>query len=1080
MKNEQKIFLSIIILIFNVLHLLGQQEYTWQELHSPSYSNFKSIRFVNRDTAYVAGKQLYLMTRDTITRFVPQPPCVIEKMFAVSSKCIYVSDNSPYQNSNLYQWNGKIWQKIDFEVANYISDMYFSDVDTGVLVSYGEVVHITSGQAKHITPPTNRYLSQVRLWQDKIYVLSPGLGVYVFEQRWKHIPNSQSVKSLCLSQDKLLLLADDFVGQMLDNQIKILSKANVWKSVKNVTFVGKRILGVGNGGRIVRLSGKKITVEALPFEDDFLELVQNGKYLYAIGAEGHLLKYTDEKLPSFVHGWKGFEKLTFNDKAKLIDDEYGVVIADFNNDGLPDIFTAGLFEQDHLYINQTHNRFSDEAQSFGLDSDKNTKVLNLAACAGDLDNDGYIDLYISVLNGKNIIYKNIKGKYFVDVSKDSGAQGLASDRSNATAIADVDNDGDLDIFVANEYGTNRLYINNGAGIFSEITQPAGLLTKQGGNAASFADMDNDGDVDLYVTNWSAPNVLYRNDFMETGKLHFTDITQASGTGGAAYLKSNAAVWTDIDNDADLDLLVTNRKGGNRLYFNNGKGIFKKSIQIGSSNDASYGAVVADFDGDGFKDIYINNIGKNALYRQQEQQFVRDSVHLATQIDAYSTGLAISDLDADGDVDIYIANYLGESSALLINKKNDGKHLTLKIKAYQNNRNAVGAKIYVYDNFTNKKLIWFDEIRSGSGYMSANDFTKVIPLQNEDKVAVQIVFPNGIVNRYDSVAKNTTLHVQDVYGAQAYQARIKNYVRLWLFNPHHLFELIKWIFVLFFILFMARHFQKKYAWHPAKIITGSLAFILFYYLQYRYFEYDSFLYATVLPLVSLVGTVLLIYTYFDRKYVERMARLEKNAIKTKLSQDLHDDLAATVSSIGFYLTMIKLNLKEGQTTIQTMIQKSESLLQEASDTISDMIWSYQVKKAGLRVVMMRLQKNYENLFAERQIKFVMPKLTSIPEVLLPAQPKQQIYLILKEALHNVLKYADAQQVEIKIDLQDKLLIISVIDDGKGFDYIKNKNKGNGLTNMQRRAADIQADWSIQSKIGEGTRIVLRWDISHLKK
>ena len=1080
MKNEQKLIVTIITLVFSVLHLSGQQEYTWQVLQTPSYSDFKSIRFVNRDTAFLAGKQLYLLTNDTLTRFVPQPPCIVDKMYAVSSKCIYVSDNSSYQNSNLYQWNGKIWIKLDFEVANNISDMFFSDANTGVLVSYGEVVRVDAKISKHITPPTNRYISQVRVWQNKIFVLSPGLGVYVYKHRWRYIPDSQTVNKMCLSQGKLLLLANDYLGQLVDNQIKILSKAIVWKDVNNVIFVGKRIVGVGNGGRIVRLSGNKITTEALPFDDNFLSLTQNGKYLYAIGKEGHLLKYTDEQLPSFVPGWKGFEKVTFNQKAKLIDDEYGVVVADFNRDGLPDIFTAGLFEQDHLYINQAHNHFIDEAQSFGLDSDNNTNVLNLSACAGDLDNDGYIDLYISVLNGKNIIYKNIKGKYFVNFSKDSGAEGLASDRSNAVSFADVDNDGDLDIFVANEYGTNRLYLNNGAGIFTEITRSAGLLSKEGGNAASFSDIDNDGDVDLYVTNWSASNVLYRNDFMETGKLHFTDITQASGTGGATYLKSNAVVWADIDNDADMDLLVTNRKGGNRLYYNNGKGFFDKSIQIGSANDASYGAVVADFDGDGNKDIYINNIGKNALYRYQENAFVRDSLQLATQIDAYSTGLAISDLDDDGDVDIYVANYLGESSAMLINKKNDDKHLTIKVSAYQNNRNAVGTKIYVYDNFTNQKLIWFDEIRAGSGYMSANDFTQVIPLQNEEKVAVQIVFPDGIINRYDSVAKNTTLHVQDVHGSQAFQARIKNYVRLWLFNPHNLFELIKWIFVLFFIGFIAKHFQKKYAWHPVKIIAGSLAFILFYYLQYRYFEYDSFLYATVLPLLSLVTIVLLTYTYFDRRYVKRMAMLEKNAIKTKLSQDLHDDLAATVSSIGFYLTMIKLNLKEGQTTIQTMIQKSESLLQEASDTIADMIWSYQVKKASLRVVMMRLQKNYESLFAEKQIKFVMPKLTGIPEVLLPAQPKQQIYLILKEALHNVLKYADAQQVEIKIDLQDKVLIISVIDDGKGFDYIQNKNKGNGLTNMQKRAEDIQADCTIQSKIGEGTRIVLRWNISHLKK
>ncbi len=162
-----------------------------------------------------------------------------------------------------------------------------------------------------------------------------------------------------------------------------------------------------------------------------------------------------------------------------------------------------------------------------IEGNKEVQEYNLGACAGDFDNDGNIDLYVSSLNSKNKLFKNIGDGFFVDYTSIANAGGAEEDRSNSVITADVNNDGSLDIFITNETTTNRLLMNNGAGIFNEITVEAGLKTEHGGTGASFADIDNDGDLDLYVANWSRTNILYKNQLIENGSIYFIDVSEQS-------------------------------------------------------------------------------------------------------------------------------------------------------------------------------------------------------------------------------------------------------------------------------------------------------------------------------------------------------------------------------------------------------------------------------------------------------------------------------------------------------------------------------------------------------------------------
>ncbi len=246
---------------------------------------------------------------------------------------------------------------------------------------------------------------------------------------------------------------------------------------------------------------------------------------------------------------------------------------------------------------------------------------------GDFDGDGHEDIYFVNQGGANALYRNKGDGTFEDVTKKAGV-GLGDRICVAATFADYDNDGHADLYVTSTRGGNVLFHNNGDGTFTDVTKKAGLDLVAHSQTAVFFDFDNDGKLDLFVTNtakWTLDaydksaryfpgmpdfwqmagspketNVLYRNN----GDGTFTDVTKKAGLEGKGW-GGDVAVF-DYDGDGFLDLFVTNMFGANQLYRNNGNGTFTDVTQtvLGRTSWGAIGCKAFDFNNDGKLDLFI--------------------------------------------------------------------------------------------------------------------------------------------------------------------------------------------------------------------------------------------------------------------------------------------------------------------------------------------------------------------------------------------------------------------------------------------------------------------------------------------
>ena len=305
-----------------------------------------------------------------------------------------------------------------------------------------------------------------------------------------------------------------------------------------------------------------------------------------------------------------FVKMTAADVGSIVADggnSFGTSWGDYDNDGDLDAFVANANpsttnEIDFLYRNDGGGMF--------------TRILTgpIATAGGfttggswvDYDNDGFLDLFAVNNNQVNFLFHNNGDGTFTRILTGDIVQSVA--RFHGCSWSDYDNDGDMDVFIACNIGSaNRLYRNDGGGTFTKITTGAIVTDVGSAQGGSWGDYDNDGDMDLFVPNRSNQNNnLYRNN----GDGTFTRMTAGEvgslvGDGGDSF----GSGWSDIDNDGDIDLFVANWSGQNNfLYINNGDGTFTRELSGAIVNDGGESQAVAwgDYDRDGFEDLFVAN------------------------------------------------------------------------------------------------------------------------------------------------------------------------------------------------------------------------------------------------------------------------------------------------------------------------------------------------------------------------------------------------------------------------------------------------------------------------------------------
>ena len=280
--------------------------------------------------------------------------------------------------------------------------------------------------------------------------------------------------------------------------------------------------------------------------------------------------------------------------------------ADFNNDGRLDLYVTNFTrdEQDVLYQNN--------GTSFSILLPNVVKGNPRWSAWGDYDLDGDLDLYLARYNGPNLLYQNNGNGSFTNVP--SGTTGIHDYRdSERVCWIDYDGDGYPDLFIVNNYQENRLYRNQGDGSFEDVTVASGLGGAGQGRHCAWADYDNDGDMDLYVANIGA-NVLYSNE----GESFERQTGEAAQT--ASAWRSWFAGWADYNLDGTPDLFIASgaesENGERRILFaNNGDGTLT-DVTAAPFTAAKSGAASAwgDYDNDGDADLYVTNYGPDELFR----------------------------------------------------------------------------------------------------------------------------------------------------------------------------------------------------------------------------------------------------------------------------------------------------------------------------------------------------------------------------------------------------------------------------------------------------------------------------------
>ncbi len=446
--------------------------------------------------------------------------------------------------------------------------------------------------------------------------------------------------------------------------------------------------------------------------------------------------------------WRNDGNLKFTNvtqEAGVGDTGYGMgcVMGDYNNDGFMDIYNSN-FREDVLYKNNGDGTFTDVTKQAGLGDPR----LGAGALMGDFNKDGLLDIFVAnylecpleepapcTINGvstycdpstwdmyeplKDSLYFNNGDGTFTDVSEKSGIA-QHSGRGMGVTMGDHDNDGDTDIYIANDVTDNFLYDNQGDGTFEQVALFAGIAydlhgEEQGSMGCDIGDYDGDGWYDIIVTSYQGqPNTLYHN--MKDGS--FEDVTIPAGVlpGSMKYV-SWACMFFDYDNDGHRDIFIANGHLQDRI----------EEIEP-----------------------HTKYLEPNQLFRNKGDGTFEDISQQAGpgfQVELATRGGAKGDIDNDGDIDLVLSNSRREPTILLNELQNDNHWINIKLRGTKSNRDGVSARVEV----TAGGKTQVNEVRAGSSYQSHYDLRLHYGLGEATVIDDIVVYwPSGQVDEFSNV------------------------------------------------------------------------------------------------------------------------------------------------------------------------------------------------------------------------------------------------------------------------------------------------------------------------------------------
>jgi enediyne biosynthesis protein E4 len=495
----------------------------------------------------------------------------------------------------------------------------------------------------------------------------------------------------------------------------------------------------------------------------------------------------------------------------------GVALFDYNNDGLLDIFFTNGAEipsltktdasySNRLFRNNGDGTFTDVTDAAGLGG----AGYSMGVAAGDYDNDGFVDLYVTGVNRNQLFHNNGDGT-FTDVTAKSGVTGIIPASGKAWAVTagwfDYNNDGLLDLLVVNYLNydlktaalcsshklptycspddfqglPNILYRNNGDGTFTDVSAESHIAQYVGkGMGVAFADYDHDGFMDIFISNDTFPNFLLHNNGDGT-------FSETATSAGVAYTENGKSVagmgadFRDLDNDGRPDIFHTAMYGDAfPLYKNLGEGQFEDATSSAgltgpTSRLTAWGIGAFDFDNDGLKDIFTANAAildnsmevehrpfalPNSVFHNRGQMVFEDvsaTAGTGFRIAAPHRGAAFGDLNNDGRVDAVVTTLNGPPEVWMNRSPNHNHWIILKLVGTSDNADGLGTQVKI----TTAHGSQYNEATTAVGYNSSSDKRVHFGLGDATVIdKIELAWPTGVKQALTNVKVDQVLTVRE--------------------------------------------------------------------------------------------------------------------------------------------------------------------------------------------------------------------------------------------------------------------------------------------------------------------------------